>query len=250
MKLITLNTLGGKLRDPLSRFIASHADTDIFCFQEVFHDLDESTRTTDFIFDEGANEELFEDIGKMLPHHRGFFCPIHGVFYGLAMFVKKDIGVVETGEVLLYENAAYDPTGDDTDHGRKLQWAKVATGGRETLVMNVHGHWSKDGKRDDAIRLEQSERIAAFLKQSGDFPKVLCGDFNLRPDTESVRAIEAAGMVNLITKHEVSSTRTGLYPKPERFADFIFLSHNVEEIGFRVLPDEVSDHSPLFVEFE
>lgn len=250
MKLITLNTLGGKLRDPLSRFIVSHAKTDIFCFQEVFHDLDESTRTTDFIFDEGANEQLFEDIQSMLPRHRGFFCPIHGAFYGLAMFVKNDINVAETGEVLLYENAAYDPTGEDTDHGRKLQWAKIVAGVREILIMNMHGHWSKVGKRDDAIRIEQSRRIAAFLKQSGDSPKVLCGDFNLRPDTESVRTIEEAGMVNLITKHEVSSTRTSLYAKPERFADFIFLSPDVEEKDFRVLPDEVSDHSPLFVEFK
>ena len=78
---------------------------------------------------------------------------------------------------------------------------------------------------------------------------MLCGDFNLRPDTESIRMIEKE-MINLVTKHNVTSTRTSLYKKTERFADFVFLSHNVKEIDFKVLPDEVSDHSPLFVEFE
>ncbi len=41
MKLITLNTNGGRVFEPLMNFIKTHSsDTDIFCFQEVFNGKD------------------------------------------------------------------------------------------------------------------------------------------------------------------------------------------------------------------
>ncbi|MFA6407359.1 MAG: hypothetical protein WCV80_01485 [Candidatus Paceibacterota bacterium] len=173
MKLITLNTLAGKLRDPLSQFLLKNKDVDIFCFQEIFHNLDETTRTTDFIFEEGGNEKLFDEIQSILTNHIGYFCPIHGGFYGLAIFVKKGMEVLATSEICLYENKAYTPE-DESDHGRKLQWLRVKNG-KEMLIMNVHGHWAGTGKGDNEIfrigtgkgdneiRLLQSERILTFL---------------------------------------------------------------------------------------
>ena len=79
-------------------------------------------------------------------------------------------------------------------------------------------------------------------------PKVLCGDLNLRPDTESVKILEK-GMNNLIQTHKVNSTRTSYYPKPEKFADYIFTSPEITVKAFEVLKDEVSDHSPLLLDF-
>ena len=41
MKLLTLNTWGGKVHEPLLKFIEQRAeDTDIFCLQEVFSATD------------------------------------------------------------------------------------------------------------------------------------------------------------------------------------------------------------------
>ena len=38
MKLITLNTWGGRVKDPLHNFLKSYSgDIDIFCLQEVYH---------------------------------------------------------------------------------------------------------------------------------------------------------------------------------------------------------------------
>lgn len=78
---------------------------------------------------------------------------------------------------------------------------------------------------------------------------VLCGDFNLLPDTESIRIIEQARLKNLITENGIVSTRTSHYTRADKFADYIFVSQqNVEVKSFNVLPDEVSDHSPLVIE--
>jgi len=68
------------------------------------------------------------------------------------------------------------------------------------------------------------------------------------PDTKSLQMFEEAGLTDLIKKHNIKSTRTSFYKKPERHADYIFLSTGIKEKDFKVLPEEVSDHSPLFLE--
>jgi endonuclease/exonuclease/phosphatase family metal-dependent hydrolase len=47
----------------------------------------------------------------------------------------------------------------------------------------------------------------------------------------------------------VTSTRTSLYPRAERFADYVFVSAGVDVLEFGALPDEVSDHAPLSLGF-
>jgi len=79
-------------------------------------------------------------------------------------------------------------------------------------------------------------------------PKILCGDLNLRPDTESMRILEH-GMNNLITEYSIQSTRTRYYTKPEKFADYILTSPEILINEFRVMPEEVSDHCPLYLDF-
>jgi endonuclease/exonuclease/phosphatase family metal-dependent hydrolase len=82
-----------------------------------------------------------------------------------------------------------------------------------------------------------------------DTPKILCGDLNLKPDTQSLKILEE-GMVNQIAINNIKSTRSvQYYPKAERFADYIFISKDIHVNSFKVLPDEVSDHLPLFLDF-
>ena len=77
------------------------------------------------------------------------------------------------------------------------------------------------------------------------------GDFNLRPDTESVRMLEAAGLRNLVREYGIETTRTSLYDHRDKepHANYAFVSAGIEVRDFRVLPDEVSDHAPLFLDF-
>jgi len=110
--------------------------------------------------------------------------------------------------------------------------------------MNFHGLWNGMGKGDSDDRLLQSDRVIHFLKTKSH-PLVLCGDFNLLPTTKSLKKFEDFGLRNLIAEYGITSTRTSFYKKPEKFADYAFVSSEVILKSFQVLPDEVSDHAAL-----
>jgi endonuclease/exonuclease/phosphatase family metal-dependent hydrolase len=114
-------------------------------------------------------------------------------------------------------------------------------------VVNVHGLWNGKGKTDTDERIEQSQKIVNFIKTI-KIKVILCGDFNLRLDTQSLAMIEGTGLRNLIREYNIPSTRTSLYGKPEKHADYIFTSPEIKIRHFSVMPDEVSDHSPLLLE--
>lgn len=103
------------------------------------------------------------------------------------------------------------------------------------------------GKNDSPERLEQSAKILEFTKKIQN-PFILCGDFNLLPDTQSIQLFEDAGLRNLIKEFGVTSTRTSFYSKPEKHADYAFISDGMGLKDFKVLPDEVSDHAPLLID--
>ncbi len=79
-------------------------------------------------------------------------------------------------------------------------------------------------------------------------PQVLCGDFNLTPDTKSIEILEE-GMVNHIKHNNITNTRSSFYEKEIRFADYILTSPDIHVGEFAVLPDEVSDHLALQMQF-
>lgn len=118
-------------------------------------------------------------------------------------------------------------------------------------MVNFHGLW-QDGtaKKDNPDRIEQSRRILAELESHRGEPVLICGDFNLLPEGQSLAMLEE-GMRNLIKEYGVTSTRSSHYPmtKPSRFADYILVSPEVDVHDFQVLPDEVSDHLALTLDF-
>ena len=132
-------------------------------------------------------------------------------------------------------------------HSRNLQWLDCQAYGNRYTIMNHHGLWNAQGKYDSPARLEQSRRISEFVK-TRTLPAILCGYFNLRPDTQSLQMI-ATGMQNLISDYQIQSTRTSYYPKAEKFADYVFATPQINVENFKVLPNEVSDHAPIVLEF-
>ena len=239
MKVVTLNIWGGSVRVPLLNFFRQYADVDVFCLQEVYH------QSTGKISTDGrfCSLSIFDDIAACLPDHIGFFRPIVGGIYGLAMFVHKTVTVREEGDILIHEEPEY--TGTGPAHPRNMQWMRCQQAGHPYAILNVHGLWNGQGKTDTPARLAQSTCIKTAMAQFKD-PLILCGDFNLRPDTQSL-AIIAENMQDLVKQYGVTCTRTSLYTKPERFADYIFTSDLIQVRGFQVLPEEVSDHAALWV---
>lgn len=243
MKLISLNVWGGRVHDPFMAFLQKYAEVDIFCFQEVY----DNAHGKDTIW-EGANFDTFRDIKEMLSQHASFYHPHLGDWWGLALFCKEPIAVEEVNETYVHLYKGHDMAREVLGHTAKnLQYVRTRLNNKPLTIINFHGLWNGKGKTDCAERIAQSEKIAEFVgRLSGEV--ILCGDFNLLPDTESLRIIERTGLRNLVAEYGITSTRTSFYEKPEKFADYMFVSSGLEVQDFRVLHDEVSDHSPLFLE--
>lgn len=251
MKVISLNTWGGKGgTDALLSFFKKYSDADIFCLQEVFNGGEQFRGMTAARFKlEHFDPKLLERIQDALPEHRAHFRPHFEDIFGLALFVRDSIVVAEEGDVNIYRERGYYSKENIADQHRILQYVTLAE--PACSVLHVHGLWDRQGKGDTEDRLMQSKSILQYV-QSLATPFVLLGDFNLRPETESIRQLEAAGMRNLIAEYEIASTRTKLYDSRDRepHADYAFVGPGIVVKEFRVLPDEVSDHAALYLDFE
>ncbi len=259
MRIISLNTWGGRAgKDKLLSFFKAYANTtDIFCLQEIWSAPYEHLEGRSAGGLEIDHEQIMvyglQEISATLPNHTPFFRPHHLDHYGLLIMVNKKLVVREEGDVFVYKQKGYVSEGDVGGHARNIQYVTIQTASGPMTVINFHGLWTGDGpgkgKKDSPERLEQSAKILEFTEKIRN-PFVLCGDFNLLPDTESIRKFEKAGLRNLIREFGVTSTRTGFYKKPQKFADYVFISRDATLKNFKVLPDEVSDHAPLSIEIE
>ncbi len=236
MNILSLNCWGGRLKQPLLSFFATHQDIDIFCLQEVFS-ADNAAAARDYRPD--FDFKLYDDIAALLPDHVGYFGENQGdSLWELAIFVRKGIDVHAAGSLPICNLAG--------DHPRHLQYVTLTADNKPITVANVHGAWIKEGKYDIPERIRQSEIIIEFLR-SLNGEKILVGDFNLLPETRSIKLLEEH-FKNLIAAYNISSTRTKFYIKSlDQFADYIFLSDGVEAQTLSVLPDEISDHAPLLL---
>lgn len=241
MKLITLNAWGGHVETEFFNFINQNKETEIFCFQEVYNNASAKISTDG----RKVHLNLFCELQQILSDHVGFFRPVVAGVFGMCTFVKKSIQVMSEGEIIIHENPNY--IGRGPRHPRNLQWLKLFSNNTEWHIINIHGLWNGMGKTDTPERLLQSQKIKTFASTITT-PMIMAGDFNLRPDTKSLNSI-AEGLHNLVSEYKVESTRTSYYTKKERYADYIFTSNEINVQHFEVMPDEVSDHSPLLVEF-
>lgn len=102
MKVISLNLWGGRIYEPLARFLKEHKDsTDFFCFQEMYHKADKKFFNAKWK-DDDIKTELFDEVKEILYGHQGFFYPHFEDFWGLAMFAKTELPVFEEGEKLVH----------------------------------------------------------------------------------------------------------------------------------------------------
>ncbi len=255
MKLITLNTWGGRAgkNKLLSFFDKYKNEIDIFCLQEMwsapYKHLEGHPAGGKNINNEAVMVYGVQEISKLLSNHLNYFRPHHLDNYGLMMLINKNLVINEEGEVFVYKYKGYMPEGDVGGHARNIQYIKTFINKKPVTIINFHGLWNGKGKTDTEDRIQQSKNILEFVKKL-DEDCILCGDFNLLPDTESVKLFEKNGFKNLIKEYKIISTRTSFYKKPERHADYIFTTKGINIKNFEVLPDEISDHSPLLLEFE
>lgn len=250
MQLISLNTWGAQAGiDKLLGFFERHKDVDVFCLQEVLNGGEHMVgKLAAGRSIQNIDTALLSKIAEVLKDHAVYFRPSFSDFWGLAVFVKKDIHVREEGERFIYRERGYISEHDIADHARNLQYLTIETPQGPRTIIQLHAAWQANGKEDTPERLQQSEKIIQFC-QTLDHPFVLCGDFNLLPTTQSIQILESVDLRNLIREYGITSTRTSFYTKPSRFADYTFISPGINLSTFQILPEEVSDHNAMYLDF-
>ncbi len=247
MKLITLNAWGGILNEPLLDFIRAHSvDTDVFCFQEILKDDTGKTESNE-------NKSLYEDISVILANYNGYFGEYQETNYkkdrknagkmGIATFVKNNISSNFVEAIGLYHEREW---GDYS--GKFLGGVALMVIVNNMDVLNIHGLWQEGIKTDTEAKIEQSREIIEFVDKF-DGKKIICGDFNLLPDTKSIQMFGDIYQ-DLIKEYKIDTTRSISYTKKLRHADYIFLDKDIAIKDFSVPDLNISDHLPLILEFE
>jgi exonuclease III len=248
MKLITLNTWSGVMQNELLEFIEFNNQVDLFLFQEVYHEAEGK----DFVF-KSRGFDLFNKITNTLTDHLGTFHPHLIDFWGLAIFIRKDIQILDLGEFFVYsENGKNEEEERLGKTAKNIQYIKFLSNSKLVTIINFHGLYNGLGKGDSEYRIKQSENIIKFMEGVRDEGSeiILAGDYNLAPDTQSLKMLEDFGLRNLIKEYNITSTRTKFYTKDEKYADYILVSSGVKVNEFKVMPDEISDHAPLYLDFD
>lgn len=262
VQIMCLNGWGGTLHEKLMPFLEATVP-DILCLQEVVHsptsDKDWLTyRDGDHILPQRAN--FFRDVCAVLPDHAAVFCPAaQGILWdedrsvpsqwGLATFVHRSVPVI--AQVQGFVHKAFSPHGyGDHPRSRSAHGIRVHdyASGRTLSVTHMHGLRDLRGKMDTPDRARQARRLLELSRQvseAGDIV-VVCGDFNVEPESETLAILAQAGLSELVTGQQHPGTRTSQYKKPGRFADYMLVNDLAAVQTFDVIRDpEVSDHCPL-----
>lgn len=197
---------------------------------------------------ENPKFDIYKDIKNILSGFSGQIAKAQDGEFGIATFVKNTMPIKSVDETFVYgeKNGMIDA--DESTFGRTVLHIKIELDGKPYSILNFHGFWHDGPKTDSPETITQSQNIIKLLN-SIKGRKILCGDMNLDLDTKSIKLIESAGMRNLVKEYGISSTRTSYFKYDGKFADYIFISEGIEVDDFKVLQEEVSDHSPLYIDF-
>jgi endonuclease/exonuclease/phosphatase (EEP) superfamily protein YafD len=226
LKIVFLNTWHGKLDRAISGFISRlSADTDVFCFQEA----------------DGVMQKICREI---LPVYNNFSFQKRVTSedkYSLITLVKKELQVTSSLPVLE----------EDPEIGLgAVTGLKTGTG--IVNIINFHGLWYPGNKMDIPARLRQSEKLIKVIDEL-EGQKIIGGDLNLDPDSQSLMLFAETGHLDLISVYKIPNTRNKYawerFPgNKQHFSDYVFVSRDVEVRNFSVPDVEVSDHQPLVLE--
>lgn len=263
MKLISFN-IGIKIDNSkkVGELIKSQKP-DIVAFQEIVRHFDKS------VFDMYKSKLHIEQIvGKKLPY--SFFGPqwitnamkfngkMHRDFNG---FVEQGNEVISKFPIISATNEHYYKNYSlelewahfyNDDHPRSVQIVELDINGKNLQILNLHGLYSRD-KQDSDRTLKQCKYIIKAAKRK-KIPTIIAGDFNLLPNTKSIKIIDEK-FRNLIKEYNIASTVPDFdhdtEPTKGKFVmDYIFVDDKIKVNNFGVIDTNISDHLPLNLNFE
>lgn len=222
MKIVFLNIWDARV-EGVKDFL-SQAEAEVFCLQEVFDNAISVAR------DVLKNYNLFTGKKYVRKHFN----------FASATLIRNDIKVNQC-ENLFNQG--------ETGFGIYTQFNFNT---KNYHLLNFHGMPQPGDKIDNPDRIKQSEEIIKYFSKL-EGKKIIGGDFNLLPNTKSIKLFEENNYVNLIEKHKIDTTRNKYawdrFPENKQlFSDYVFLSPDVKVENFTVPKNEISDHLPMIVQ--
>jgi endonuclease/exonuclease/phosphatase family metal-dependent hydrolase len=264
MRIMSLNGWGGTLGMAVADYVSA-ADPDVLCLQEVIHSPDATREWLEYR--DGAHTlpqraNFLIEVASALPGHNVTFCPAaqgdlwdgptaYPSWWGLATFTRRRLPVI--GQHLGFVHKTYSAYGyGEHPRSRTAHVVRLARpcGGTVTIAQ-MHGLRDPAGKHDTPERRAQAETFASMIRAVAgpEDALVVCGDFNVLPDSETFAVLGELGLSDLVTGRGFTGTRTSHYTKPQRFADYMLVNPKVEVVNFDVVTTpEISDHCPLLLE--
>ncbi len=245
VKILSLNLWeGGLLCENIEKFLQKETP-DILCLQEVFNgDADQA-----------KNFQSLSWLTALFPDYHSFYSP--------DLFEDRSDGEGDVGNLILsrfpfvekktiflqgeYQKIVRpDDKSDFSKDPQNMQCVILDIEGEKLCVANVHGIWGLDGS-DSPERLQMSETIVNEIE--GKTQLVVMGDFNLKPDTQTIANIEKH-LINVFKGDMTTSFNMKHKTNPgyaTAVVDMFFSSRDVKIISKRIPDDDVSDHKPLVV---
>jgi endonuclease/exonuclease/phosphatase family metal-dependent hydrolase len=266
LRIVSLNAWGGRCWPALDRWLAVERP-DVLCLQEVTRAPLRAPpwlRYVDAGRELDQRSDLFGDVCRTLPQHQPWFAaaargPLWDANgrawnseHGIACWVAPHLAVTERLQGFVH--GRFRPGGwGEPPVPRTMQAMRVRHPEAEASLVVGHFHGLRDpeGKHDTPARARQAVRARALMEGlvgQGE-GMVLGGDLNVLPGAETFATLAEAGLRDLVTGTGLTDTRTTLYDKPQRFADYMLVNDAVAVAGFDVPAEPLmSDHRPLILD--
>lgn len=265
MRLVYLNAWGGREWPALSAWLPT-LGADVLCLQEVIrapHGAPDWLHYTDPNRALAQRGDLFADVSTLLPRYQARFAMAargvlqdaegrdHPSEHGLGQWCAASLAVLGHWHGLVFGAPRMGGWGPEPVP-RAAQISRVVGGnGSPVVVAQIHGLRHPRGKGDVPERREQWDRLVAALTafREPDEPLVVGGDLNVLPGSEVFDILGGLGLTDLVTSRGITDTRTALYEKPQRHANYLFVSRQVTVQDFQVpAVPVVSDHRPMILD--
>ncbi len=241
MKIIFLNCYYLRLKTNIIDFFNDNIGANLFCLQEISSDnlsLLSSSTFKNFTTFFSQTQNNFEGYPN----------------YGQLVAVNENIKITGFESIEIFKNI-------NRNYGF-LQNIDLEFNGKKYSIGNVHGMATPGHKNDTRARIKQSEIILDSYKNK-DSNKIIGGDFNLNPETKSIKIFEKLGYKNLVLEYNIKTTRNEMawseareksknrgyeYYGKQKYADYCFVDKSIKVKNLLVPEIKISDHLPLVLE--
>lgn len=264
MRLICLNVaLFETNNHKLFKFLKQQ-NADIICLQEIADSTD-GLVSADYISKELVDKatdhlkhsfftpnSLMKDFHQKSFHKKEIFYFDFGGWIVSGNYIKTKYKILKAGGIFLKNKyrKITDWENWPSNETKSVQVVDLDLGKSGKLrVLNYHGIWTKEkvGNQETLRACQEINDLAAGV----EYPSIIVGDFNLFPDTDSMKVFKE--FKSLVDEYSIKTTRpkiNELSSLKRNIVDYILISNKIKINSFKVLDSDVSDHLPLILDFE